>query len=62
MNLYPKTGLTKMDATQERRRAAAMTQKSAAQYSDVWPSAIPTGMKPAAVMSVPASIGFAQLL
>ena len=55
MNLYPKTGLTKMDATQERRRAAA-------QYSEVWPSAIPTGMKPAAVMSVPASIGFAQLL
>jgi len=51
-----------MDATQERRSVEAITQKKAPTYSAVCPAAKPTGMKPAAVVSVPASIGFAHPL
>jgi len=43
-----------MDATQERRSVEAITQKKAPTYSAVCPAAKPTGMKPAAVISVPA--------
>ena len=51
-----------MEASQEIRSVEPMTQKKEEVYSAVCPWARPTGMKPAAVMSVPASIGFAQPL